>query len=876
MKLRFLLAATALLSLLAPAARGEVLVYEGFHEYDYGITATGSKAANANAVTGNHTTGVQASKWTCNENTTQILVVGTNYGIVLPEALSNAGFSAHGGAISSNSGNNNGQLRSAYHGLVANTLKVSSGKLYFRMMVRLDSAAAGKLISNSTFAAANGSYAGFGFCKSGSGRYLLTDSNSSFFFAFAKNASGTTVLSLVVVDKNGTLSSYPLVADATPTSPASAYLCYAEVSVGVGENGEERIRAGAINANDYTGAIHWATLVGASDFVDVDFLTDSSYPTVMAITTPYGTNGGSFRADEITVGTELGDVLAADGVFLVSSSGTPTIGTDSFSIDWVLMAGEGVTADAGIVWSTDPTFATAATNSLGTGLAADTRTASLSNLDPATTYWWKIYADNGTAVAETTPASFTTLGAPVLGSTTATVTEQSAGFSVALAEAAMQNTLPTSVSAFYGVGGENWTEIPLGSASVATNLSGTVENLGYGVTYQWFVRATATMAGGRILSTDSATNTFTTLWSGDMYVNAAAANATVPYTTPGTAAKTLADAMSFATGGATIHVAPGRYAIATPVAVNKAIRIVGDDSDPSRVIVSNTANAGSGNGNHRVFTLNHANALVANLTMQNGMSWGSSGSSFQIGSNGGTVSNCVVEAGLTKGNSAHSGGAVLNAGCVTHSVFRKCMIGSNTSSDDSHKNLPAVLNLSGNSLAENCLFTDNTQDKSKALVLIRINDTSTIRNCTIADTGLGSTNGACTVFSSLLINSANATAQNVVIAGVTNLIDGAACRPSGTVSRFLNGATDADISGISDFPADTIVGTPEQFFRDYASSDYRLKYQPKTGGPLADAGADYEPMALYDLSGERKRKIGGHVDIGCYEGNAASMVIIVK
>ena len=877
MKLRFLPAVATLLSLLAPAARGTVLVYEGFHQDDYGITATASKTVNANAVTGTHTIGVQASKWTCNEGTTQILVVGSDYGLALPASLVNAGFSAHGGAISSNSGNNNSQLRSAYHGLVADTLKVSSGKLYFRMLVELDSPGAGKLISNSTFGGANGSYAGFGFCQSGSGRYLLTDSKSSLFFAFTKNANGTPILSLVVVDKDGTLSSYPLVADATPTSPSSAYICYAEVSVGAGSNGEERIRAGAMNVNDFTGTAQWAALSGASDSVDVDFMTDSSYPTVMAITTPYGTNNGYFRADEITVGTELGDILPADGMFLVSSSGTPTVGTNSFSIDWVLMADAGVTADAGLVWSTDATFATATTNSLGTGLAADTRTASLTGLDPDTTYWWKIFADNGSTVAETTPVSFTTLGAPVLGSTVATVTEQSAGFSVSLAEAAMQNTLPTSVSVFYGTDGETWTELPLGTASAATDLSGTAESLGYGVTYQWFARAAATMAGGRILSADSATNSFTTLWSGDMYVNAAAANATLPYTTPETAAKTLAAAMAVATDGATIHVAPGLYPITAPVAINKAIRVLGADPDPSRVIVSNKTNAGNGDGNHRVFTLNHADALVANLTMQNGMSWGSSGSSFLIESNGGAVSNCVVEAGLTKGNGGYSGGAYLKAGCVTHTVFRKCKIGSNSTSDKNQRNYPAVLALSGHSLAENCLFTDNTQDSSKALVLVRITDYSTIRNCSIVDSGLGSTNEYCTVFSALYINSSNATAQNVVVAGVTNLIDGAACRPAGTVSRFLNGAVDADISNVSAFPATTIVGTEAEFFPHHAENvPYAVKYRPKSGGILADKGVNYENMALYDLSGEQKRLIGSRIDIGCLEANTAGLVIIVK
>ena len=35
-------------------------------------------------------------------------------------------------------------------------------------------------------------------------------------------------------------------------------------------------------------------------------------------------------------------------------------------------------------------------------------------------------------------------------------------------------------------------------------------------------------------------------------------------------------------------------------------------------------------------------------------------------------------------------------------------------------------------------------------------------------------------------------------------------------------------------------------------------------------------MALYDLSGSQKRKIGAHVDIGCYEANGAATLILIK
>ena len=46
------------------AAHGTVLVYEGFHPEDYGIsTATGTKSADKGSTTGNYTTGVGSGGW---------------------------------------------------------------------------------------------------------------------------------------------------------------------------------------------------------------------------------------------------------------------------------------------------------------------------------------------------------------------------------------------------------------------------------------------------------------------------------------------------------------------------------------------------------------------------------------------------------------------------------------------------------------------------------------------------------------------------------------------------------------------------------------------------------------------------------------------
>ena len=112
--------------------------------------------------------------------------------------------------------------------------------------------------------------------------------------------------------------------------------------------------------------------------------------------------------------------------------------------------------------------------------------------------------------------------------------------------------------------------------------------------------------------------------------------------------------------------------------------------------------------------------------------------------------------------------------------------------------------------------------------------------------------------------------QNVVIAGVTNTVDGAACKPTGTRANFVNGALDSSIEGTA-FPADTVVGTAAEFFKDYANGDYT----PASGGPLVGKGANYEGMASVDLAGN-KRLVGSRIDIGCYEARSSALIMIVR
>ena len=321
------------------------------------------------------------------------------------------------------------------------------------------------------------------------------------------------------------------------------------------------------------------------------------------------------------------------------------------------------------------------------------------------------------------------------------------------------------------------------------------------------------------------------------------------------------------TKACTVHVAPGLYKISSPIVVTNAISVIGDDPDPSCVIVSNLHHAGWAQ-NYRVFIINHADALVANLTMQKGSVGGdwTQGANFYIGEKGGAVSNCVVEAGEQRTNHAGGGGAALEGGLVTHTVFRKNTAPDSSPYSDGGGNRAAVLLLKKNSRAENCLLVDNPQ--STAVVLVWMGDSALMRNCTIVDSGIAKTSDVCKVFSSIRIHSSKASVINTVIAGVTNKIDGAACPPTGHVENFLTSAYDGDVTGL---PTGTITGTAATFFKKYEEGDYR----PKTGGVLVNKGQSYEPLPAKDLGGN-KRLIGRAIDIGCYEAHAAELRIRVR
>lgn len=313
-KRSFLFAAfvAAMSVLMVPAVRGEVLVYEGFGPSDYNIGSGQSAQGTANnyPVTSPLVdaigVGDSKSKWQA-MSTSKVKVYGSYRGLDLPEALKNAGFTAIGGAIGLNNGENYSELKAMNHALTA-SLNRSEGKLFLRMLLCIDSKAAGKLVAGDTMSNKSGGYYGFGIMKKPSKNdyYMLSQatSPSAIGFAIWKNNSSQYVLSLALTDASGASSNYPII---TGISMDTTYVCYAEIDIGADADAKEIVKAGAMSNADFTELPVWQ-----QNEISVQLMTDAVYPDCMAVMGPYGSNGGFFRADEIRIGTEITDVLVAD------------------------------------------------------------------------------------------------------------------------------------------------------------------------------------------------------------------------------------------------------------------------------------------------------------------------------------------------------------------------------------------------------------------------------------------------------------------------------------------------------------------------------------------------------------------------------------
>ena len=366
------------------------------------------------------------------------------------------------------------------------------------------------------------------------------------------------------------------------------------------------------------------------------------------------------------------------------------------------------------------------------------------------------------------------------------------------------------------------------------------------------------------------------------YVDSANENPAEPYNSRANAAKDIKVALAFANSGSTIYIAPGDYAVpgnSGYILIDKPIKILGEGADPTDVIIRQVE-GDRDYFNDQVMQISHADALVANVTIQDGHASNSGwGGDIWITSAGGTVSNCVVRNGrFSSPVQTYTGGIYMQGGLVTHTVISNCTY--KHINDYGGQPAGRAVYIDGAGRIENCLIAHNGGSGYCAVASLNHND-AVMKNCTIVD-GTASYwfNHNVKDESGNIITNAIGAVQcskgqvvNCAILDVKGLayndVPAKEANPwSGNAANFTNCATDGD-AAINE----TCVLATKADFKDYAGGDF----VPQVKKALYDAGDDDGILATdKDLAGN-PRIFGKHVDIGCYESQrAAGLMIIVN
>ena len=152
-----------------------------------------------------------------------------------------------------------------------------------------------------------------------------------------------------------------------------------------------------------------------------------------------------------------------------------------------------------------------------------------------------------------------------------------------------------------------------------------------------------------------------------------------------------------------VVLAKGDYAPTSTVSIVRAVTVRGADGvkrEDVRV---------SGSGKRRVFSINHAQAVLSGLTVENG-SVGDHGSGVSVGTAGGTVQNCVVR--NCRVTASSKGGAIHVTGTATKGIcygrVLGCVVTNNyvQGGNGGGGSYGGALQMLGG-IAANCLVADN-------------------------------------------------------------------------------------------------------------------------------------------------------------------------
>lgn len=305
-----------------PTAKEGVVVYEGFSAKDYALDeGTDGKSfseTQLNPANRIDSIGLGKSGWHQN-NSGRIRIYNAELGLKLPSEM--AGYPNLGSSVGFDVGSKASGVRSAHVLLADGVLsptKAVKGVFAFRVLLSVDEKAAAVMTKADNLRRAtsensvDGNYFGAGFVKaqtdSGKNKFnMLVDTTAGISFFLMKNAEGKLkcVLGLegTALEADGYAPLKEVVMG--DVEPGKAYICYAEVKLNM--NGDDIIDAGYQEVGKFR--LKWQSKWQVTG-LKADVISADAYPTAIAFSGCYGTNGGYFRADEFCAGTDLASVLA--------------------------------------------------------------------------------------------------------------------------------------------------------------------------------------------------------------------------------------------------------------------------------------------------------------------------------------------------------------------------------------------------------------------------------------------------------------------------------------------------------------------------------------------------------------------------------------
>lgn len=408
----------SLLSLLdAATVSATIYVKDGVPIGPTGYTAAALTAQNptTNAIIG------CSGAWTATAGTLYAKVTNLQY----PPSVN---YTSRGGSFvitHTTSGDTTGRSTSR---LISGTSLPTSGTLYFSTLINVDATALSKL--------ANGQAYFIGVSRTD---YKATDATAVTFPATGvhvgfKKVSGVVTLSLSV---NGT--SYPIIASVTA---GQTYFCVVEIQLNAGTGGKEIVTA-IVNPTEPNMFGLYTASTSAADVVAVG--TTFTYLNLGGL---YATGGGSVYFDEFLMANSNDEAcpIALGNLSIFSTTAT-AIGNFSATANATLTVISEDDPTVYLDWGTSANALNTTTN-LGTFIAAGPLSTVLTNLLPATTYYYRHRADDGSNVATSlVTVAFTTTGAASFSGLSASNVLTTAYLSGVLSEPSVD---ATTVSLWFG------------------------------------------------------------------------------------------------------------------------------------------------------------------------------------------------------------------------------------------------------------------------------------------------------------------------------------------------------------------------------------------------------------------------------------------